>query len=176
MPSSCGCITLNLVPIAELEADYSSSSGAIIRIRSNKSAWNETIAANTTLRQIRWFIFSNGYEVANSSFIALNQGTVFSGASKTPPSVSTGATLEYSDAEMDVKGYLMANNIPFSNNNLLEIACDIINGNNIHSTLSNRIVLNGGLDCCDDDDLYELVLNGTNYCATSPMGECYAQA
>ncbi len=172
--TSCECISLDFVPVAVLEADYDTE-GVVVKIRSNLSRWNETSSANTNLRQIKWYILSNGYIVAASPFSDLKQSIDFAGASKTSPSVSIGATLKYHNAEMDVRMYLLQNGLNVNPNATLEVMCEIINGNAIKSEYSNKIILNGGTDCCDDEKVYDVLINGDKFCLSSPMGECYAE-
>lgn len=170
---TCSCVNLNLVPVAILEADYSLTDGAVIRVRSDKSEWNEMVSANPNLRQIRWYILSNGYQVAMTPFLDLRQGIDFANAIKVPPSVSTGATLEFNNAESDVRAYLISKGVMVSQSANLEIQCEIINGSLIRSELSNRILLNSGTDCCEDEAIYDVWVNGATFCLSSQTGECY---
>ena len=168
--SVCGCEPKRQRPIAILEAD-SGVTGGIARIR-NVSNWNETEWANTRLRQVRWFIFKNGYLVTSTPFTPYLAKIDFAGAVHTP-SVSNGEKLNFEDALTDVITYLESKYLTtVAPNDRLEIGLVVVNGNGEKSEMSNLIILPRGImeACCDGLDNYTFVVNNTDHCALVTVG------
>jgi hypothetical protein len=167
--STCSCEAQRQLPQAIIVAD-TGPNGGISRIR-NVSAWNETAWANSQLRQVRWHIFKNGYLAMSSSFMPFSGKIDFAG-SKHTPSVSDGAKLNFEDAIADVIGFLASKYIVTLPNDRLEMALEIVNGNNEKSSLSNLILLPRDVNdaCCVGLNNYTFVVGNAEHCAIVVSG------
>jgi hypothetical protein len=162
-------------PIAVLKADY--SNGDIVQIRADESVWNELYPnSSARFRRIRWYILKNGYIAQQIGFVALLDALDFAGALKRDPSVSNGEKLLFTAAYLDVKAFLQSKGVIVNSTDILEVVCDLKNGDGSYSDVSNRILLNAGTksgDCCDDADTYQVLHNGVFSCLQTPSGDCY---
>ena len=167
--SMCSCEAQRQPPQAIIIAD-TGPNGGIARIR-NISQWNETGWANVAMRQVRWYIFKNGYLVISSTFMSFFAKIDFAGAKHTP-SVSDGAKLNFEDAIADVIAFLGSKIIPVAQSDRIEIGLEIINGNNEKSDMSNLILLPRDVNsvCCDGLDNYRFVINDVDNCALVTVG------
>jgi hypothetical protein len=172
--SSCGCTNLLPTPLAKLSAGY--TNGTITSI-TNISEWHESPNALQRQRKVKYFLIKNGYIVAESAFQYASERFDFAGAKHTP-SVSTGYQLNFNDAYNNVKSFLLLKGILVGSQETLEIAMQVINGDDKMSRISNRIVLGAQInqtDCCEDEYGYNLTIGGIAHCATTQDDDCYIQ-
>lgn len=128
----------------------------------NVSQYNDSIFGFDYLRRAEWYIFKNNRIVYAFGMDYLNR-LLSIGGNRAQMDLVNGATTVFS--------FLTANNIPYTNTDIIEIAIKVINGKRYQSALSNKILISAGAPtgCAG----YKLRIGGVLYSAVDQSGNCY---
>lgn len=155
-------------PLAVLAAQ--NDQAVVVNLNGNGSQFHDSMFSQNRDRRIRYNLFVNGTVVDVSPWSPLDDRLDYAGAKHTP-SVSTGISLNFTNAYADIVNFLTAKGIRFINDPILQVAIQIKNADGVESDLSNSIVLNPATtDCCEGG--YKLNINGVLGCWVQQGGDC----
>lgn len=128
----------------------------------NVSEYNDNMFGLHANRRAEWYIFKN------------NRIVYAFGMDYLPIRLSIGGNrglMQLPNGATTVFDFLAANNIPYLNSDIIEIAIKVINGKKYQSGLSNRILISASSPTnCHG---YKLKIGGMLYGAVDYSGNCY---
>lgn len=148
-------------PVAKLLALYDEE-GKVAEIR-NVSEWNEQLFSMTEFRYVQWVLFLNGLAIHETGFAKAMHRQRFIGAVNN----SNGYALFLPNGRGGVVSWIKK--IAVNDNDKLEVAIFVKNGDGNLSKRSNKVLLNinNTQECCPSS--YVAVIGGQQFCLVTKL-------
>lgn len=153
-------------PVAKLLATY--KDGIVSEIR-NVSEWNEQLYSMPEFRSVRWVLFLNGVVIRESEWTYVKNRQSFLGSTSTSTAISNGYALMLPNGREGVVSWL-GNRVTVDDDDRLEVAIYVKNGDGNYSKCSNKVLLNVNSQespCCHGN--YVVRISGQSYCLVTKI-------